>query len=120
MPKLENLQRSDLRMTAAARAADAWQRIQDKPTSITIRRNGTAQTAQTVRIEFDDTATERITDNVSVGLQTLIVFGVRGHATVTDTDIKPGDKFIAAKKEYEVLSLIHTTGEIQAIARATA
>jgi molybdenum-dependent DNA-binding transcriptional regulator ModE len=48
------------------------------------------------------------------------VFGVRGHATVTDTDIKPGDKFIAAKKEYEVLSLIHTTGEIQAIARATA
>lgn len=119
-PKLENIQRSDLVMSATARAADAWQRIQDKPTSITIRRNGVAQDAQTVRIEFDDTAVERLGDNAVPGRQTVVIFGIRNHATLDDTDIKPGDAFFFENKNYQILSRIDTTGEIQAIGQATA
>ncbi len=35
------------------RAADAWLRINEKPASIVLVRNGTALAAQTVRVEYD-------------------------------------------------------------------
>jgi hypothetical protein len=102
------------------RAEDAWKRIQDKPTSITIVRGKTEELdPQTVRIEFDNTTNE-ITGSggTIISVQRGKVFGVRDHATVADTDIKKGDRFGIDGTVYRVLSVIRQTGEIQAIFEA--
>lgn len=107
---------------AATRAALAWRRISDRPTSITIRRgSGTSKTtlaAQTVRVEWDNTAVEREGVSSSSGIQKATVFGVRDHATVTNTNILRGDRFSLDGVEYEVVSIMTPPGEVQAICEA--
>lgn len=105
-----------------ARAIAAWQRIQDQPSAIVIRRAGTALDPQTVRIEFSDAAREdmdvRRGLNVTPGVQRVIVFGVKGHPTVADTDIQRADRFVLGDTEYEVIGVIAAAGEVQAVGEA--
>ena len=101
----------------ASRAALAWRRIQDKPTSVTFERpNGTSVGAQTVRVELSEFARDA---NSPAGAQTVrqaIVFGVRNHpdGSVADTDVKSGYTFILNNKEYRVADVVETLGEVQA------
>jgi len=103
-------------MTAAQRAVREWIRIQDRPTSVVLNRAGVAQTAQTMRIEYNNTASN-FTDGTLVRTtkQQLTLFGVRSHPTVTDTNIQKGDRFTINGLQYEVKSLLTPPGEVQAI-----
>ncbi len=110
------------RKDEAARAADTWRRIQDQPTAITIRRDGAALDPQTVRIEFSDQAREDLDVrrglNITPGVQRAVVFGVRDHPTVPDTDIQRADRFVVGATEYEVIGVIAASGEVQAVCEA--
>lgn len=103
------------------RAAAAWRRIMDKPTVIEIRDIG----EQTVRIEYDDTAIEE--DNAfgssrTAGMQRGVLFGVRGHPVIEDTILRRQDRFGVENQgrtvTYEIVSVIYTIGEIQAVFEA--
>ena len=97
----------------AGRAVAAWNRIQDKPTSVTLKRLGTAQT---VRIEYNNTVGERRSAAGEASVRGLTVFGVKDHpdAAVVDTDVRRGDRFVLDNAEYQVIGVIETIGEIQA------
>jgi len=105
--------------SAEDRATQAWRRISDCPTSITIRRGSGASkqtlAAQTVRVEWDNTAIERDGQITAAGTQHCVVFGVRDHATVTDTNIQRADRFGLDGDEYEVITLLTPPGEVQAV-----
>jgi hypothetical protein len=104
------------------RALDAWQRIQEQPTTILIRRGGETLAAQTVRIEMGDSAREDLDVrrglNVMPGVQRAVVFGVRKHPTVRDTDVQRGDRFVVGATEYEVIAVTEAAGEVQAACEA--
>ena len=105
-----------------ARAVEAWERIGEKATAITIRRGGETLDTQTVRIEMSDGGREdldlRRGLNVTPGVQRVVVFGVRQHPTVADTDIQRGDRFVVGVTEFEVIGVIAVVGEVQAICEA--
>lgn len=100
------------------RAADAWRRIQDKPTSIVLKRSTTLLDAQTVRIEFSSGATEQQTANSVPGFLNVTIFGVKDHPTISDTDIQRGDRVVLGNTEYEVVGVIASIGEVQAFCEA--
>jgi hypothetical protein len=121
MPDFEGWLGSDP-IRPAARAVAAWRRITDRPTSITIRRSGAALAAQTVRIEWSGYAREDEDRDVAAdalpGVGRLTVFGVRGHASIADTDIQRGDRFTLGAAEVEVIALLLPPGEVQAVCEA--
>lgn len=100
---------------ASQRAVYAWRRIQDKPTVITINREGVTLPAQTVRIEYNET--ERVMTGEANGTSSsrdVILFGVKNHPTVADTDLKYGDRFAHNGQMFKVIFVITSIGEIQA------
>ncbi len=115
------------------RAEDAWQRIQQKPSSIVIIRTANASSTdtldeQTVRIEYDSDASETgstgstATTTPGAGrssIRELTVFGVKDHPVQPDTDIRRGDQFKHNNGVYTVDNVIDSFGEIQAKARRT-
>lgn len=103
-------------MTAAQRATLEWRRIQDRPTSVVLNRAGSAQPAQTMRIEYNNSSANFVDGTlVRTSKQNLTLFGVRSHPTVTNTDIQKGDRFTINGAQYEVKSLLTPPGECQAI-----
>lgn len=98
------------------RAHDAWERIQDKPTQITIKRVGTPQT---VRIETANTVQETEGAAGQSSVRRTTVFGIRGHETKPDTDIQRGDRFAHNGVQYRVIDVVLTLGEKQAYCEAT-
>lgn len=111
------------------RAEDAWARIQQKPSSITLLRTTTPDddetlAAQTMRVEYDSAARETGSGNggevpgagVS-GVRELTLFGVKDHPVQPDTDIQRDDLFTLNGETYMVVDVITTLGEIQAKAR---
>lgn len=101
---------------AANRAAAAWNRINDKPSSIAFKNAaGTLQAAQTVRIEYDNSASESESVAGETAVRKLIVFGIRGHSTLANTDIREGYRFVYDSDEYRCVSTILTIGEIQGV-----
>jgi hypothetical protein len=117
MPEFETWRSSE-----RDRAIEAWQRISDQPTSITIQRGDETLDPQTVRLEFSDSAREdfdvRRGLDIAPGVQRVIVFGVRQHPTEPDTDLQRGDRFVIGLTEYEVIGVITAPGEVQAICEA--
>lgn len=105
---------------AQNRAAAAWNRINDKPSSVAFKNAaGTIQAAQTVRIEYDNSASQSEDVSGQTAVRKLIVFGVRGHGTITNTDIREGYRFVYDGDEYKCVSTILTIGEIQGIFEVT-
>ena len=102
------------------RAAAAWKRINDKPASVAFKKpDGTVLAAQTVRLEYDNRASESEAVSGRTPVRKLIIFGVRDHTTVTDTDVAEGYRFVLSGDEYRVVDTIETLGEIQAVCEAT-
>lgn len=106
---------------SSSRAVDAWARIQEKPTLITIARKDDDLPAQTVRIEHSNQTSapfESASQSGAVNLvrSTLMIYGVLDHPDpdVPDTDIRRGDRFRIDTGLYEVLQIVTTAGEIQA------
>lgn len=98
------------------RAVLAWRRIQDKPTEVTIFRQGEPLPPQTVRLEFGvgGTYVRGFTEGIQEHRQ-MVVFGVRNHPdpNVIDTDIIAGDRFFIEDQEFTVRDVIETIGELQ-------
>jgi len=111
------------------RAEDAWARIQQKPSSITLFRTTTPDDvvtldAQTVRIEYDSAARETGSGSASevpgagiAAVRELTLFGIKDHPVQSDTDIRRDDMFVLNGDTYIVTDVIPTLGEIQAKAR---
>lgn len=107
-------------MREQERAADAWQRINEKPSSVAFRNvAGTILAAQTVRIEVDNRASDNISAAGAAPKMKAIVYGVRNHATLANTDIKEGYRFVYANDEYRCVDIILTLGEIQGVFEAS-
>lgn len=111
-------------VSRVGRSEAAWARIQDKPTSIVlVRRVGSTSVstpAQTVRLEPYTTRTGGEVAGAAgqSGDQDVIVFGVRGHGTVTNTDIRRDDRFTYEGKQYRVVSINTFPNSVQALAEA--
>lgn len=105
--------------TEQLRAALAWRRINDKPSSVAFRpTSGATLAAQTVRIESDSNASPAESAAGAAPQRKVIVFGVRNHATVANTNMAEGYRFVWAGDEYRIQDIILTLGEIQGIAEA--
>lgn len=111
---------TNLATEKAQRAALAWRRIQAKPTSVVFKTAaGVAIAAQTVRVESDSRATVSKSVAGAAPRRKAIVFGIRDHATLANTDIKEGYTFNLETDKYVVQDVIITLGEVQGIAEAT-
>lgn len=105
-----------VRQMNAQRYADrAWNLIQGNPASITINRRGNLLSAQTVRVETSNAQVERKGESGAMAvLRDAVVFGVRNHETVTDTNIKRNDLFEYDGQDYRVMDVNQVVGGIQA------
>jgi hypothetical protein len=100
------------------RAQDAVRRIGEKPTTVTFRdAKGVALAPQVLRIEYDNSASASESGPGAVSTRKLIIFGVMGHESMPDSDIKKGYRLVREKREYEVVSVIYQSGEVQAVAQ---
>lgn len=99
------------------RAAAAWRRIGERPTSVVFKTTaGVTLAAQTVRVESDNRPA-LVSSAAGVGSQMqIVVYGVRDHATVADTVMDEGYRFVLSGDEYRVTDIILQRGEIQGIA----
>lgn len=106
-------------ISETARAALAWRRIKDRPSSVAFKPpSGSVLDAQTVRVEHLSGAGEPTSAAGAGAVRRCIIFGVRNHATVDDTDIAAGYRFVSGADEYRVIDVITTPGEVQALAEA--
>ena len=102
-------------MNSVRFAERAWRLIQYNPADINIRRGSTFLDAQTVRVETSNAQVERQGDSAAVAvLRDAVIFGVRGHATEADTDIKRNDLFEYDGQDYRVMDINKVVGGIQA------
>lgn len=99
MPNIANL-------TTAQSATSIGDLITIKPTSITIIRNGTAQAAQTVRLETLASQRAVVGEGGITHMCDALLLGYRGHPTVTDTSVKVGDRFRVGSVDYEVVMVM--------------
>lgn len=96
------------------RAALAWRRINDKPSSVAFRTPaGVTLSAQTVRIEADSTAGMATSEAGTGQVRKATVFGVRNHATVADTNMDDGYRFVLNGDEFRCVGILTTLGEVQ-------
>ncbi len=103
--------------TKPFRASAAWNRIQDKPTSVTVLRGNETLAAQTVRLEYRAMPGEAAGGAGLASVRRVVVFGVRDHATAANTDLKKGDRFVLnGSQEYRVIDVVVYPGELQATA----
>lgn len=100
------------------RAVDAWRRINHRPSSVQFIRNGVAQTAQTVRVEASNGGSEIAIAAGITGQQMAVVYGVKDHpdASVLDTDMERGDRFLYDGAMYLIKTVVNHNGEIQGFA----
>lgn len=111
------------------RAARAWRRINRDPVSVAFTRprsvaaNGTVTpdtllSAQTVRIVSDNRPRQVEGVAGAAPQRHVVVYGVAGHATVANTDMAEGYRFILGDDEYRIVDVIAVPGELQGIALA--
>lgn len=103
----------------ATRAGLAARRIADKPTSVAFRTpSGSTLSAQTVRIESDSSASATMSAAGKNAERRVVVFGIRNHASLPDTDVAEGFRFVWEGEEYRVQAIVLTLGEVQALCEA--
>lgn len=102
-------------------AVDTAFMIADKPTSILVIRAGSPMADQTVRIE-EMRGNRQVTTSAGQVYQVdAIILGYKGHATIADTNLQPGDRFAVAGVRYEVVMLVvGLTDGLQAYCRVIA
>ena len=104
------------------RAKDAAWRISQKPTTVVFKAGAgataAARPAQVVRIEVDNRASMLSSTAGAAPRMQAIVYGVRGHPSIPDTDIKEHYTFKHLGDDYTIVDIILQLGEIQAIATA--
>lgn len=111
----------------ALRAERIQAKIERKPVALVLTRQAavtdtappsapTTLPAQTVRVVLDNRPRE-IRGAIGSGTENhCVVYGVKGHPAVADTDIRRGDRFRLAGDHYVVDSIKLVPGGVQAIA----
>lgn len=102
---------------AGDRANDAWRRIQDKPSTVAVWREGAYHHNETVRIEWNNgtnVTPSAQSPNSVTAITEVVIFGVNGHDTQTNTDIKEGDEVWLSGESFIVKDSLITIGELQA------
>ena len=95
--------------------------IADKAVSITILRGGSTLGAQTVRIEEMGGGKQVQNTGGAAFIADAVVIGYKGHPTIANTDILPGDRFAHNGVRYQVVSLVPgLTDAVQAYAQLVA
>lgn len=98
------------------RAAEAWRRIQEKPMSVIFKNSaGSKLPGQVVRVESDNTATPSMSTVGTAPKRKVIVYGIKNHATLPNTDMKETYTFVYDGDQYRCIDIIVTLGEIQGI-----
>lgn len=100
----------------ADRAYDTARKIAARTSSVAVIRDGVKQDAQNVRIELLSSGMvanvfDREGYNLAVGQEAMLLIGYKSHPTITDTDLKRGDRFrypdTASGDWYEVNFIIN-------------
>src|SRR5258706_5739029 len=88
------------------RADDALRRINEKPSSITLKRGTTTLAAQPMRLEYTNQQgnTEAKGGAGMSSKQQAMLFGIQGHASEPDTNIQRDDRFIEDGVQFRVVS----------------
>ena len=89
-----------------SKSTDFARVMSDDLTSIVAIRNGSALSAQNVRVETARSGESRLDLNGRQHEIDAIVFGYAGHATLTDTDLEVGDRFAHQGYRFEVISVL--------------
>lgn len=88
------------------RAYDTARLIAEQPTVITFIRAGATLAAQTVRLERSNNIPSELTANIARVAETeVVIIGYRGHPTITDTNVRRGDRFVHSGQTYEVIQV---------------
>lgn len=99
----------------SVRAALAWRRIGHKSESVQFRTPaGTTLPPQVVRVEHDSGAGTATSEAGAGQVRKAVIFGIKGHATLPDTDIKEGYRCVLGGAEYRCVGTLLTIGEVQA------
>lgn len=117
MPNINNWLTPSTAPQATDRANDAWRRIQDKPSTVAVWRGGSFHHSETVRVEWGNNTNvmpSTTSPNTVTSITEVIVFGINGHATLTNTDIVEGDEIALSGEVYQVKDVLITIGELQA------
>lgn len=96
-------------------AARVWLRIQRNGTGITLRRAGSFLSEQMLYLSYDNGASLVGGEDAAATTyrRKVVLLGVRGHATVADTDVQQGDRFGLDGVNFAVESVIPTPGGVQ-------
>lgn len=103
-------------LTEHRRAAEAWRRIQEKPLMVIFKNSsGVKLPGQAVRVESDNTATPSMSTVGTAPKRKVVIYGIRNHPTLPNTDIKENYVFVYEGDQYRCIDIIVTLGEIQSI-----
>lgn len=101
-------------------AAEAWHKINIFPTVVVFMTGlGAVLPAQTVRLESANSSYYTESTAGTAPVKQLIIYGIRSHAVLPDTDMKEGYTFVYLDDEYRCIDIILTAGEVQGIWEAT-
>ena len=112
MPNLGGITQSPI--DVSDRALRAWNLIQRDPSSVTLLRQGAKLDPQTMRVELSSGGRTNDMPVGLIGTQIVVLFGIKDHPTLPDTDIKRLDRAVIDNKEYTIDVLIDAPGEVQA------
>lgn len=94
-------------------------RILDKEVDIAFLRHGTRLAPQTVRVELEDNSPSSGDEMSQAFVVQATVFGIHGHPTLPDTDIKVWDTFTLDGMEFTVKVVNRQMhGQVQAYCEA--
>lgn len=100
------------------RGVDTALLISEQPVSIAVRRGSATLATQTVRIDALRTPRQIQGEGGVVITAEALIVGYAGHPTITDTDLQPGDSFVANGRAYEIVGLLPALDDaLHALAR---
>jgi len=110
----------DLSAWGADRTEDTAARIAAQPVSIVVIRDGATLAAQTVRVEPYGWPGQQRGENATTANAGVIVTGYKDHATIADTDLQRGDRFMVEGQMVTVTALlVIVPGRLVAVAEAS-
>jgi len=120
MVNFNSWMQQDSPIDESARAARAWNLIQRNPSQITILRNSTVLSVQTVRVGYSNTERTFKGSSADGAVRDAVIFGVRNHPDedVSDTNIRRGDMFELNGQEFKVINVVYVPGSLQAYSEA--
>lgn len=101
-------------ISVSVRALRSESRIKRDPFEVVIYRDGVELPAQTVRVVMELNSVKRDSDVTLAEIHDGLLFGVKDHPDLADTDVQTGDRFQYEGQEMNVVKVIQRPGEIQA------